>query len=124
MSSVVRKMLQEPVKKKKKSFRLSGSLRGQNKVSRSKPEVTESSDVSCIWGVLWGPEHVALHKVAVATEFMQVHAGRSHHPNVAVGEASGQDEGHLLQTPGQPLRSFRLLGHLLFKVLHTETEWR
>lgn len=68
--------------------------------------------------VLWRPEHVALHKVVVATELVEIHAGGSDHPDVSVGETSAQGEGHLLQTPGEPLGSLRLQSHLLLEVLH------
>lgn len=64
-------------------------------------------------------EHVALHKVVVAAELVEIHAGGSDHPNMSVREAAAQYEGHLFQTPLEPLGSIRLQNHLLLEVLHT-----
>lgn len=67
--------------------------------------------------MLRSPEHVALHEVVVAAELVQIHSGGSDHPDVSVGETLAQSESDLLQTPAEPLSSFRLHGHLLLEVL-------
>lgn len=68
--------------------------------------------------VLRRPEHVALHKVVVAAELVEIHVGGSDHPDVLVGEAAAQGEGDLLQTPAEPLGPVLLQGHLLLEGLH------
>lgn len=67
--------------------------------------------------MLRSPEHVALHEVVVAAELVQIHSGGSDHPDVSVGETLAQSESDLLQTPAEPLSSFRLHRHLLLEVL-------
>lgn len=71
--------------------------------------------------VLRRPKHVALHKVVVAAELVEIHVRGSDHPDVMVGEAAAQDEGDLLQTPAEPLGPIWLQGHLLLEVLHEDT---
>lgn len=68
--------------------------------------------------MLWCPEHVALHKVVVAAELVEIHVGGSDHPNMSVGEPLAQNEGDLLQTPAEPQGTFVLQSHLLLEVLH------
>lgn len=78
---------------------------------------------SCVGGVrcvLWCPKHVAFYKVVVAAELMQVHAGGSNHPDMVVWEALAQGECDVLQTPGEPVASLRLSGHLLLEVLQNQ----
>lgn len=72
--------------------------------------------------VLWCPKHVALHKVEVAAELVEIHVGGSDHPDISVGKTLAQGEGHLLQTPGEPLGSLRLQSHLLLEVLHKQKQ--
>ncbi len=79
------------------------------------------SRVGGVRRVLRCPKHVALHKVVVAAELVQIHVGGSDHPNMAVRETAAQGEGDLLQTPAEPLRSLRLQRHLLLEVLHKTT---
>lgn len=74
--------------------------------------------------MLRSPEHVALHEVAVAAELVQIHSGGSDHPDVSVGETAAQSESDLLQTPAEPLSSFRLHRHLLLEVLTQQTSRR
>lgn len=81
------------------------------------------SGVGAVRRVLRGPEHVALHKVVVAAELVEIHAGGSDHPNVAVRETPAEGEGDPLQAPGEPLGSVGLHSHLLLEVLkHTRKE--
>lgn len=63
------------------------------------------------------PEHIALHKVLVAAELVEIHVRGSDHPNMSVRETSAQGEGDLLQTPAEPLGSLGLQSHLLLEVL-------
>lgn len=88
--------------------------------SSDKPEVVKRSRVSRVRRVLRSPEHVALHKVLVAAELVQVHARGSHHPHVSIRETAAQSEGDPLQAPGEPLGTLRLQRHLLLEVLHRE----
>lgn len=75
------------------------------------------AECSVIGRVLWCPKHVALHKVVVAAELVQVHVRGSDHPDVVAGEPAAQDEGNLLQTPAEPLGTVWLKRHLLLEVL-------
>lgn len=75
---------------------------------------------SVVGRVLRRPEHVALHKVVVAAELVEIHVRGSDNPDVLAGEAPAQDEGDLLQTPAEPLGPVRLQGHLLLEGLHED----
>lgn len=65
-------------------------------------------------------EHVTAHKVVVAAKLVEIQGGGSDHPDVLVGEAAAQRDGHLLQTPAEPLGGIRLQSHLILEVLHEE----
>lgn len=80
--------------------------------------MVKCSIVRRVWRVLWCPEHVALNKVVVAAELVEIHVGGSDHPNMSVREPPAQNEGDLLQTPAEPQGTLVLQSHLLLEVLH------
>lgn len=80
----------------------------------------ERSKVTGVEGVLRRSKHVAAHKVVVAAELVEVQGGGSDHPDVLVGEAVAQRDGHLLQAPAEPLGGIRLQSHLILEVLRED----
>lgn len=80
--------------------------------------MVKGSVVTGVERVLRRSEHVALHKVVITAELVEVHGGGSDHPDVSVREAMAQHVGHLLQTPANPLGCIRLQSHLILEVLH------
>lgn len=84
--------------------------------------MVKGSIVRGVERVLRRSKHVALHKVLITAELVEIHGGGSDHPDVMVREAIAQHVGHPLQTPAHPLGCIRLQSHLILEVLHGAKE--